>query len=162
MSGQEVSASPVLRPATRADLPGIERLLTESDLPLDGVQTALDHFTVAEYDGAIVGVVGLEMPCSRYALLRSTAVAPEWRSRKVGRALVERAIAVAEARGCAAMYLLTTTAERYFPSFGFVPTSRDAVPAEVQQTTEFASVCPSTATAMKRELRGDTRPAREA
>ena len=36
-----------------------------------------------------------------------------------GRALVTRMISDAEARGIHALYLLTTTAERYFPSFGF-------------------------------------------
>ncbi|HUF25689.1 MAG TPA: hypothetical protein VMM18_01810 [Gemmatimonadaceae bacterium] len=48
---------------------------------------------------------------------------------------------------------LTTTAERYFPSFGFVPTARDAVPEEVQRSPEFAGVCPSSATVMMRALR---------
>ncbi len=35
-----------------------------------------------------------------------------------------RAIGDAEARGAKALYLLTTTAESYFPSFGFRPTPR--------------------------------------
>ena len=51
--------------------------------------------------------------------------------------LVERIIAEAESKGIRALYLLTTTAERYFPSFGFAKTTRDAVPAPVQQTAEF-------------------------
>jgi amino-acid N-acetyltransferase len=136
-----------LRPAIAADLAAVERLLVASTLPVAGVADALPSFIVAESDGRLVGVVGLEI-CCEYALLRSTAVAPEWRDRGLGRRLVERIIAEAEAQGICALYLLTTTAERYFPSFGFAKTTRDAVPAPVQLTEEFQSACPASATVM--------------
>jgi amino-acid N-acetyltransferase len=142
-----------IRPATSGDLPRVERLLTASDLPLSGVREALKDFVVAESNGDIVGVAGLEVCCDD-ALLRSVAVAPEWRSRGLGRALVTRAVAEAEARGLRALYLLTTTAERYFPSLGFKKIGRDDVPAEVKATEEFTSACPASATVMSRSLRG--------
>ena len=141
-------SQPTIRPATMRDLPEVERLLTASSLPVDGVREAIGDFHVAEEDGALVGVVGLEACCAEHALLRSTAVAPEWRSRGLGRLLVERAIADAEARGFHALWLLTTTAERYFPSFGFTRTTREAVPGEVRASVEFASACPASATVM--------------
>src|SRR5690349_10212557 len=103
-----------LRPARPDDLPAVERLLTASELPTDGVAAALPDFVVAEADGTLVGVAGLEV-CCEHALLRSVAVDPEWRSHGVGRALVTRVISDAEARGIQALYLLTTSAERYFP-----------------------------------------------
>ena len=131
-----------IRPARPADLAGIERLLIDNRLPTAGVADALPDFLVAEHEGTLVGVVGIERCCREYALLRSTAVAPEWRSRGVGRRLVERAIAEAEARGTRALYLLTTTAERYFPSFGFTPTTRDAVPEEVRATKPAVPIAP--------------------
>lgn len=136
-----------LRPAIDADLAAVERLLVESELPLAGVADALRSFVVAESDGQLVGVVGLEV-CCEYALLRSTAVTPEWRDRGLGRRLVERIIAEAESQGICALYLLTTTADRYFPSFGFAKTTRDAVPAPVRETEEFQSACPASATVM--------------
>jgi amino-acid N-acetyltransferase len=139
-----------LRPATPADLPGIERLLTASSLPLAGVADALPGFTVAESDGEIVGTAALAACCDD-ALLRSVAVAPEWRSRGLGRALVTRAIAEAEARGLRALYLLTTTAEHYFPSFGFRQVTRDEVPAEIRATDEFQGACPASAVVMCRD-----------
>jgi amino-acid N-acetyltransferase len=98
-------------------------------------------------------VAGLEVCCS-YALLRSVAVAPTWRSRGLGRTLVTQAIARAEARGIRALYLLTTTAEHYFPSFGFQPISRDAVPDEIRATAEFKDACPASAAVMTRPVRG--------
>jgi len=141
-----------LRTAAAADLPAILGLLTASDLPTVGVADALPGFIVAEHDGRIVGVVGLETCCRRYALLRSTAVAPELRKHGIGRRLVERAIADAEANGFSALYLLTTSAESYFPSFGFARVPRESVPDEVKATDEFSSACPSSATAMTLRL----------
>src|SRR5438105_8644401 len=148
-----------LRAARAGDLPAIERLLTKSQLPLAGVAESLAGFVVAESDGTIVGTAALEVCCDN-ALLRSVAVAPEWRSRGLGRALVARAIADAEARGLDAVYLLTTSAERYFPSFGFRPTTRAAVPRELQTTAEFNGACPDSAVVMCRDCGVTEAPAR--
>lgn len=145
-----LSSGAQLRAARAADLPSIEKLLTASQLPLAGVADSLPGFIVAESDGAIVGSAALEVCCDN-ALLRSVAVAPEWRSRGLGRALVSRVIADAEARGLRALYLLTTTAEHYFPSFGFQEIPRDQVPADVQGTEEFRDACPASAVVMCRE-----------
>lgn len=141
----------MLRPATSDDLSRVEALLAASKLPLDGVAHALPTFVLAEHAGDVVGVAGLEVCCDN-ALLRSVAVAPEWRSRGLGRQLVTRVIADAEARGIRALYLLTTTAEHYFPSFGFARVERDAVPADVRETAEFRSACPASATVMAKAL----------
>ena len=142
-----------LRPAMRQDLPAIEDLLISSGLPTAGVAEALDGFIVAESDEKrIVGVAGLECCSGEYALLRSTAVDPEWRGTGLGRRLVTHVIADAESRGIKGLYLLTTTAERYFPSFGFAPASRDAVPEDIKQSVEFREACPSSATVMALDL----------
>jgi N-acetylglutamate synthase-like GNAT family acetyltransferase len=139
-----------LRAATATDLAAVEALLTANGLPLDGVSDALATFVVAESGADLVGVAGLEVCCDN-ALLRSVAVRPEWRSRGVGRALVTRVISDAELRGIHALYLLTTTADRYFPTFGFRPITRDDVPAEVRDTAEFREACPASATVMYRQ-----------
>jgi amino-acid N-acetyltransferase len=144
--------SVTLRPALDDDLDDVEELLIESGLPVTGVAEALCSFIVAESDGRLVGVVGLEV-CDEHALLRSTAVAPDWRDRGLGRQLVERIIAEAESRNICALYMLTNTAEQYFPSFGFVKTSREAVPAGVRGTGEFENACRGSATVMCLELR---------
>jgi N-acetylglutamate synthase-like GNAT family acetyltransferase len=141
--------APTLRAAASTDLAAVERLLVASGLPLDGVAEALPTFVVAERGTDLVGVAGLEVCCDN-ALLRSVAVRPEWRSHGIGRALVTRVIADAEARGIHALYLLTTTADRYFPSFGFQTIPRDAVPAEVRATAQFRDACCASATVMCR------------
>lgn len=139
----------ILRPARSEDLAGVEALLAASGLPLAGVREALPSFIIAEADETIVGVAGLEVCCDN-ALLRSVAVDAAWRSHGLGRALVTRVLTDAEASGIRALYLLTTTAERYFPSFGFQQITRDQVPAEVLATEEFRSACPASATVMCR------------
>jgi amino-acid N-acetyltransferase len=143
--------TPVLRPATLADLRDVERLLMGARLPVDGVAGSLPTFVVAEYNGKLVGVAGLEL-CGKDALLRSVVVAPEWRSRGLGRELVNQVIAEGEARHLRALYLLTTTADEYFPAFGFERTTRDGVPDAVRATAEFETACPASATVMRKKL----------
>lgn len=145
------TAVPSLRAATVADVPAVERLLTAMQLPLAGVADAITTFVVAEHRGEVVGVAGLELCCDN-GLLRSVAVAPAWQKQGLARALVSRVIAEAEQRRLQAMYLLTTTAARYFPKFGFEETTRAAVPADVAATEEFRSACPASAVVMVRPI----------
>ncbi|HKV98843.1 MAG TPA: arsenic resistance N-acetyltransferase ArsN2 [Vicinamibacterales bacterium] len=138
-----------------ADLTEIERLLRDAGLTTSGVAEIVSatpsHFFVAETtDGtaALVAVAGLEVCCDN-ALLRSVAVDSEWQRRGLGRDLVQRIVCHAEERGIRALYLLTMTAERYFPRFGFEAVDRAAVPADIAETLEFTSACPKTAVAMR-------------
>jgi amino-acid N-acetyltransferase len=151
---------PMLRAATRDDLAAVRRLLADCDLPDAGVDALFaEHasdFVIAEAPDAegrtqLVGVAGLEVCCDD-ALLRSVAVRPEWRAHGVGRALVRRLVCRAEERGLRALYLLTMTAEHYFPRFGFETVERGVVPAAIADTMEFRSACPASAVAMARPL----------
>lgn len=148
---REMGPGILLRPAERDDLAAVEQLLTASGLPLAGVGEAFANFVVAEHVGRIIGVTGLERR-AQYGLLRSAAVASEWRGRAVGAALVERVIHDANQNGVQAIYLLTTTAERYFPSFGFSVVERATVPEEIRNTVEFVDACPASAVVMERRL----------
>ncbi len=152
--------TPPLRPAAPADLPAVERLLAAADLPTAGVAdlftTRAGDFVVADdptAPGELAAVAGLEVCCDD-ALLRSVAVRPEWRAHGLGQALVKRVVCRAEERGIRALYLLTMTAEHYFPRFGFARVERGAVPAEIADTLEFRSACPASATAMAKPLAG--------
>jgi amino-acid N-acetyltransferase len=149
MTLETATRSFTIRGATAGDFGAVARLLQENSLPVDGVSDALADFLVAEADSRIVGVVGMEYR-GAYGLLRSLAVDPDWRGRGVARSLVERIIAEAETRGTRALYLLTTTAEHYFPRFGFNVASRESVPLEIRATVEFQDACPVSATVMCR------------
>ena len=56
-----------------------------------------------------------------------------------------------------ALYLLTRNPDRYFPSFGFAVTTRDAPPEDVKGTVEFQGACPASATVMALALRPEVR-----
>jgi amino-acid N-acetyltransferase len=66
--------------------------------------------------------------------------------------MTDAAIGLARRLEVPAIYLLTTTAERFFPKFGFERIQRTDVPATVQTSIEFTSACPSTATVMRKSL----------
>jgi amino-acid N-acetyltransferase len=141
-----------LRTATPADLPAVLDLLGRAGLPTQGVEpNALSDFTVAENGGTLVGVVGLEI-YRESALLRSAAVEESWRGTGVGRALIDRALARSQELGIRDVFLLTTTAEHYFPRFGFACVGRESVPEAVQASAEFQGACPSTAAVMRKSM----------
>lgn len=147
-----------VRAARTGDLAAIEHLLQTNALPTAGVADLLtrrpDDFVVAEATGlagTLVAAGGLEV-CGANALLRSVTVDPAWRAQGLGAALVRRLISIAEVRGLRGLYLLTTTAERYFPRHGFGRIAREEVPPEIAATLEFRSICPASAIAMVRPL----------
>jgi N-acetylglutamate synthase-like GNAT family acetyltransferase len=139
------------RNAEQSDLPAVEKLLKTNDLPIDGVKENFASFVVAEHEHRIVGAIGLELYDS-VALLRSAVVAADVRGTGVGHRLVEQILEFAERTGVDEIYLLTTTAEDYFPRFGFVHTTRAAVPAAVKASAEFRGACPDTAIVMERRI----------
>ena len=140
-----------IRKATSRDLNAVERLLSTNSLPVEGVKENLSGFVVAEANEAIIGAVGLEKFGS-VALLRSAVVSDQHRGSGVGRGLVERILDDAEKDGIEELFLLTTTAEHYFPRFGFAPTSRAAVPVALKASAEFQGACPDTALVMRRRV----------
>jgi N-acetylglutamate synthase-like GNAT family acetyltransferase len=146
-----VEPAVVVRPATPNDLEHVERLLSTAALPLDGVREHFDGFVVAERGGSIVGCAAVERYTSA-GLLRSVAVDQSERSKGTGAVLVEQCIANAAHAGIDTLVLLTTTAERYFPRFGFEVVDRTAVPEAVRESAEFRGACPASATVMRRTM----------
>lgn len=138
-----------LRRAGRPDFEAVEALLRTLKLPTDGVADWVDQFWVGEHAGAVVGVAGME----RYGeagLLRSVAVAPGWQGSGIGRALVDRVLEDGRAAGVQDIYLLTTTAEHYFPRLGFACVDRESVPSAVRASAEFTGACPASAVVMRK------------
>jgi amino-acid N-acetyltransferase len=143
-----------LRTARERDLQEILALLGRADLPTAGVAESLSHFIVAKHEGELIGVAGLEV-YGASALLRSVAVEDAWRGSGVGRTLIDRALDQARQAAIEDVYLLTTTAEHYFPRFGFSCVSRDEVRKEVRASVEFQDACPSSAVVMRKSFEPD-------
>ncbi len=110
-------------------------------------------FWVAVDRSRIIGCVGLE-PYLPVVLLRSLAVAPDYRGRGLGKNLVRQALAASRDLGALRVVLLTTTAEDYFHRFGFRPVPRDAADPAVWQSAEFRHLCPASAVVMVLDLAG--------
>ena len=66
--------------------------------------------------------------------------------------LVNEILADAQEQGVAAVYLLTTTAENYFPAFGFERIDRSEVPLELDASEELKGACPASAIVMRKRL----------
>jgi amino-acid N-acetyltransferase len=137
--------------AAAADYDVIEALLGQERLPLAGLKDHFDQMLVARDGARIVGCAALEL-YEDGALLRSVAVDAAHRGTGLGSELTRAALQLAEARGVAAVYLLTTTAERFFPRFGFEVIDRADVPDSVTRSAEFTHACPSSAIVMRKRL----------
>ena len=147
-----IRINPMLIEAARAgDLPEVRTLLERHRLPLDGVDEHVETMVVARDGSHIVGTAALELYADG-ALLRSVAVDPAVQGRGLGHQLTEAALRMAQAHGADTVFLLTTTAERFFPKLGFEPISRADVPDSVQASVEFRSACPASAVVMRKRL----------
>jgi len=142
----------VIESATERDLPVIRTLLERAHLPLAGIDEHLPTILVAREGEQIVGTVALELYADG-ALLRSVAVEPHRQGQRLGHQLTVAALRLASTHGANTVFLLTTTAERFFPKFGFEPITREQVPPSVRESVEFQSACPASATVMRKQLR---------
>jgi amino-acid N-acetyltransferase len=134
--------------ARRADLAGIRWLLEYEQLPASDLdESVLDTFLVCRDDKGVVAVVGLEMYGS-VALLRSLVVDSQLRGKGLGVQLTEAAEALAKQSGVASIYLLTITAEHFFAKRGYRKVSRTEAPVQIQRSSQFSRLCPSTAVLM--------------
>lgn len=137
-------------PVTEQTFPQAVNLLRENNLPTEDISANTRLFTLY-HENELVGTVGLEL-ADDAALLRSLCIAANQRTHGSGSRLVQFAEEAARKEGIAAMYLLTTTAAAFFSNRAYKTISREEVPHSIRQTTEFASVCPSSATVMKKNL----------
>lgn len=141
----------MIRPANAADRPALLRLLASADLPSAGIPEDLAHFVVGERDGELEGAAGLEL-YGGHALLRSVVVGEAARGTGLGSRLVERALDAARDAGIREVFLLTTTAEGWFPRFGFRAVTHADVPPAVRESVEFRGACPASAAVLALDL----------
>lgn len=139
--------------ATRADLPAVRALLATERLPASDLdERALERFLIWRDDSGVNGIVGLEL-YGDVALLRSLVVAQHARGNGAGAALTQAAENLAAELGAKQIYLLTTSAERFFSARGYGNIDRREAPPSIQGTTQFSALCPSTAVLMMKSLR---------
>ena len=135
-------------PPMRAE---IIALLQSQQLPVEDLPSQLTDFFVAQEDGKLIGLIGMEQ-YDEYGLLRSMVVHPDFRNQQIAAALVDTLEQRATAAGIKALYLLTETAAEYFSKKGFSTVQRELVPDAVKVSTEFSHVCPVSATVMVKQI----------
>jgi len=130
----------------------VRRQLAAAALPVDDLTPEhLEHFFACGARNAPRGVGGVELHGDD-ALLRSLAVDAPVRGRGCGSALVAALEAHAREQGARRIYLLTTTAPRFFEGLGYRTVARETAPERVRATPEFAALCPASAVCMAKAL----------
>jgi amino-acid N-acetyltransferase len=140
-----------LRAAEHADREFIETVLRDNDLPTGDISGKMECLYICEADGERIGVGGFE----RYGetgLLRSVVIDESVRGQGYGTEVCDMLLDRARDVGVSELYLLTTTAPEFFPQFGFDEIDRESAPDAIQETTEFAQLCPDSAVCLKCEL----------
>ena len=138
--------------AVKNDFHEIDQLLLSNSLPAIEPAYANSFFFKAIKDqDKIVGAIGIEI-YGKYGLLRSLVVEPEYRNQGIANHLVEKLIKHAQNSNIETLFLLTTTADKYFEKKEFQRIHRDEVPNEIKQSSEFKSICPVSAIVLKKQL----------
>ena len=137
-------------PITQNNFSSALNLLKKNQLPSEDISERTKLF-VLEDEQTIAGTIAIEYSGSE-GLLRSLSVDESKRSKGYGKTLVGFIENFASKNGINTIYLLTTTAETFFSRNGYVKIERTEVPEFIKQTSEFSSVCPSSAVVMKKTI----------
>jgi len=130
----------------------LQQFLKTNKLPFQDVKLEGSlYFTYQDEDNNIIGSGGLEV-YGKNALLRSLAVDEIHRHQQVGIRMVNDLMEKAKHLKIENLFLLTETARTFFEKKGFQDIERTEVPEPLRNSSEFTSVCPSSATCMMYKL----------
>lgn len=138
-------------PASAEDLTAIRALLERSGLPTSDLESARPKFAVIREEGRVVAAGALQ-PFGSSALLRSVVVTQDRRGSGLGQAMVDELERLAGADQITRLVLLTQTAVDFFARHGYRVIERSNAPEDMQESEEFRSLCPSSASCMAKTL----------
>ena len=137
--------------ASAADLVPIRALLEASGLPTSDLASARPEFAVIRERGQVVAAGALQRYGSS-ALLRSVVVTAARRRSGLGQIIVAELERLACASQITRLIILTETAAEFFTRQGYRVIERGAAPKDMQESAEFRSLCPTSATCMAKSL----------
>jgi amino-acid N-acetyltransferase len=139
--------------ASPADITNIRDMLAEVGLPFDDIMKPgkARFLMMRNDDDEIIGAAGIEV-YGQHGLLRSLVVKADERNQGLGARLTSSLESRARRQGIHTLYLLTTTAEKFFTARGYRRFDRKSVPQDIAATTEFKLLCPSSAVCMCKQL----------
>jgi C_GCAxxG_C_C family probable redox protein len=123
-------------------------LLQQNNLPINDIEPGKQHFIVSRIEDEIVGCIGIE-GYGELGLIRSLSVKQSYQNKGVGKELYSKALQYCLEKGFNKIYLLTTTAAKYFEAKGWKRIDRAAVPKIMHTSKEFSEICPTTAICME-------------
>ena len=135
---------------TPVNFPAAVEQLKKNNLPIEDISETTDLFVLMD-DNKVSGTIAIEYSGAE-GLLRSLSMSEEQRNNGLGIQLVNYIENYALENGVQNLYLLTTTAEKFFEKRAYEVIERNKVPLFIQKTSEFSSVCPSSAIIMKKRL----------
>jgi N-acetylglutamate synthase-like GNAT family acetyltransferase len=127
------------------------KALSEAGLPVPVPALPNQTFLELHVGARRVGYSGFEIH-GVAGLLRSVVVLPDAQGQGYGALVVKAAMEQARCDGVRELWLLTTTARAFFAHMGWVQRERADAPAQIAASTEFASICPASATCMSFQL----------
>ena len=140
----------LIAPLTQNNFSAALDLIKKNDLPADDISDQTKLFVIEE-NNAVIGTVGIEL-YGKEALLRSLSVDANKRSLGIGKQLVDFIENFATRQQASNIYLLTTTAEKFFHKKEYIVVNREDVPEIIRSSSEFSKVCPASAIVMKKQL----------
>lgn len=133
--------------------PDLAAALSVAGLPIDDIAVpGRRFFRFWTPDGAPIGFIGAEQCGEGAVLLRSLVVLPGQRGRGWSPAMIGWLLGRLAAAGIGEVWLLTTSIAALAARLGFEPVSRDAAPAAMRVTAQFATLCPTSAVLMLRRI----------
>ena len=125
--------------------------LEAARLPVDDLDEPGRAFFELSDDQGPIGFVGLEGEGPE-RLLRSLVVLASRKQQGHGGLLVAHLEALARRSGVKRLHLLTTSVADFLRARGYRPADRAEAPAEIASTAQFASICPSGADYLVKDL----------
>ena len=141
----------IIKQATEREFDAIKKLLDDNNLPTTDIYQDNIQLFIGLIDDKIMSVIGLEK-YKNVGLLRSLAVTDLFKNQQVGSRLIRHIVDLCASEHIDKIYLLTTTADKYFVKFGFTKIERIEAPDILKQTREFKDICPVSAVLMYKSL----------
>jgi N-acetylglutamate synthase-like GNAT family acetyltransferase len=140
------------RPLRAGERAALKAALTKAKLPTEDIEAPGRLFWRFETrDEVPVGFGGLEVH-GEDALMRSLVTLPPVRNLGVGTAMVAALEFEARLHGCRSLWLITTTAGDFYQRLGYARCERAMVPPAIRETTEFSTLCPTSADVLMKRL----------
>lgn len=150
---EDISPTPVIQPLIEENYSDVIALLQSEELPTDDLsEENLNQFLgIYSTNKKLIGVVGLEA-FPPFAMLRSLVINRNFRGKGYAQALVKAIENRVTKNAIPSLFLLTTTAEDFFQKSGYKKIERSEVPIQIKKSSQYSSLCPSSAVCMRKEF----------